>query len=1546
MKPQDLEEAVQSWLSLWQDCRCIAPTPAASGASGQEAARLFVLRLSSLAEAEVPISANGTLQKQALARLARAAEEESPEALSLHMRLSFLHTPLGGRPEVYGHSFTGPRLQIQRVQSRVSGSEGYLAVHAVAEPPTLFFFRSAITSKELRILVEVLAFEEPPRQATAAAPAVNRIWKLAAPKAKAKPKAAPKPKAKAKALPGAPQPPEPSLDMQKAYKARAAAPGGRAASSWPLTGGRYPLPLFGDAEPECVLGWAMISFDLATESRSIPSNHGPKRLRPGPLRERLLAAEFFGGKVTPAMDQEIHRLLTPPTTKAAAAKPQPVIESDLQVVPLDDAAKRLLPFDFPAVTESLRMGGLEVMEDAAGLQIDADLNPNVVDPDVFVRGLLVTFPDNLWLDNFLRALPSTAVTAAGVPAPPSSWELVELNALVGSHNTLRWLDEPLRGLSDAMAAHYPLDDTGHTWRLKMEKLEDGQRFWFGGEVPVEFVCHPDCAVVVELVAVLRTPGPMGLLQNQAATAPLLGAQMTQATDIFRKQTLGWTVLLPFYHTTSEGLLKASAASAGERPSLGFDLELYGGPGLSLLGEEVWMPPAAPGMTLRPEELAKPVRPAVSASRLRANFNLCGDRVVQWLRQHVPLPPPETPLPAVQPTPMSTLQPLQPGIPGTFLQPAVDISAAPFAKAISPVQPIGPVPSVHQPIPSVPGQKGLPGTAVQAAPVVEKIYLRDQAVQSDPPPLGFDDNIIKDSAPKAQGTATAPPSRPLGALDRAHLLSAGAPLPKAGATAAKAASPSVAAGESAPARRELRWKFEDEDLLQADEITLELVALRSFAELEGERIYFQLRFFLFPPVKTTTAALAGKAGEACLLRSAVTNERLAVVYSMDGYSVNSVARSAATIHRRLVEYLSARSVDIEIWSADSEMQIGVASVPLEMLVRQGHQVAKMEGEHAVLEPLTGEPRGTLRVLLVNRGQPPTAYKELAAPPPPPPEDGNPQSPPPAPSPTRKTRQKVSALMEPGQDAMVGGMQGLAGQGSMAQELNQKKHERLQQLRALRQDTRDSVSEHTALLAAAESVRQDRKRQEVARRMDRFNTTQQSLTSSFATPSYFTVDFTNPYGQQATFNVHVLARGEKPQPPPEILPAVPPQAPLQGVLVAPPEQHLMLIKDPEEWRRLTAQGLLPTAPSGDFSRLASGSFILNPRESISLPFRYLDFDFPGLNATPQQASGVRLAEVAASVAGPGSRDFLVEVVLHQGPVLRRVEVSVVPQPSVVDRKIRYFEAEGAAVEKVMALPPVPQSSSSGSCYVYCTSRNVHVQRRDQEEVSLRFMAPQSPAVLQFFVVFYGDAHFSNLVAVQLVEVQGLRTEKIRIVVGQGIERSICLAPAEVLDAGTVRLHSSNPEAVQVQPTAEVDPRYGVKFNILITSMQVGTKSCRLHAVDPAVRRLVAAMLIVIAADPPEIKMVHNISLPVLTAVRKRLLYKNEAVRPLKYTVRCSEPALVSVQSPELVINSLDTRTIELLFHAVPATLSYSAEVFLFITSDDRVISETRLLQLSYT
>jgi len=99
-------------------------------------------------------------------------------------------------------------------------------------------------------------------------------------------------------------------------------------------------------------------------------------------------------------------------------------------------------------------------------------------------------------------------------------------------------------------------------------------------------------------------------------------------------------------------------------------------------------------------------------------------------------------------------------------------------------------------------------------------------------------------------------------------------------------------------------------------------------------------------------------------------------------------------------------------------------------------------------------------------------------------------------------------------------------------------------------------------------------------------------------------------------------------------------------------------------------------------------------------------------------------------------------------------------------------------------------------------------------------------------------------------------------------------------------------------------------------------------------------------PEIRMAHDINLQLNMTVRKHLRYKNETMRPLLYNVKSSDPAIVTVQTPELMLPPGDSRIIELIFHAQPATMSYTAEVYLFIASEDRAIQETRLLQLTYT
>jgi len=812
------------------------------------------------------------------------------------------------------------------------------------------------------------------------------------------------------------------------------------------------------------------------------------------------------------------------------------------------------------------------------------------------------------------------------------------------------------------------------------------------------------------------------------------------------------------------------------------------------------------------------------------------------------------------------------------------------------------------------------------------------------------------------------------------------------------------------RREMRWRLEDDDPLQADEITVEFLAYRSFAGARSERIHFQLRFFVFPPLKTSAAVLTGGPGEPCMLCSAVTGDRLALLYHVDGATKNA----SSEVHRQLAEYFSARNAEVEVWNTDAAMQIGSVTVPLEALVRQGHQVTKLEGEYPVLDPHTGETRGSVQMLMQCRGRSPirptAAGNQAIAPPLPGAVNTSVLSE--APSVLNasvsgivgtvgmtgvtdamgsklverergRVRHKAQALLG-ATNATMGSMVELPGDAA-------KKRQRLKQLRLIRgTDVVEKFSDHTALLSAAEEVRVDRKRAEVARRMDRFNTSQLTVLAPFANSSFFHVEFTNPYNQQAAFIITVAepARPQGMGPPGQGIvgtpivagapagPVRPSGANFQGILDTPPDEALALVKDPLEWRRLVAERKVPPPPTGEFTTFnAMGHFVLRPGEAVLLPFRYLAFSHPSLASVAQQApvGGMALAEAEAQTGEVPDRTFIIEVLVHQGPPLKRVEVTARAQPCVVDRTVRFFEVEGTPAEKTLALPARPplsglvrgagqrvtdvgQHSMAGHLatavdrqadrYVYCTDKEVHLSWKDEDSLQLNMLAPMSPAVRRFFVLSYADPHFMRVVAAQLVEVHAMKSERVHVSVGHSIDRTIGLPPVELLETAIVQAYSSDPELVSVSQAANVDPRYGAKLAVRICATRAGTRTCRLHATDPATRRRLAAFLIVVAAEMPEIRMAHDITLRLNMTTRKHLRYKNETMRSLLYTVKSSDPAVVTVQTPELSLPPGDTRVVELLFHAQPATMSYTADVYLFIASEDRAIQETRLLQLTYT
>lgn len=250
------------------------------------------------------------------------------------------------------------------------------------------------------------------------------------------------------------------------------------------------------------------------------------------------------------------------------------------------------------------------------------------------------------------------------------------------------------------------------------------------------------------------------------------------------------------------------------------------------------------------------------------------------------------------------------------------------------------------------------------------------------------------------------------------------------------------------------------------------------------------------------------------------------------------------------------------------------------------------------------------------------------------------------------------------------------------------------------------------------------------------------------------------------------------------------------------------------------------------------------------------------------------------------------------------------------------------------------------MYCNDASIHLRWNDTDELSMRLLVPESPGIRSFFVICYADADFFRHTAVYLVEVHGLRSEYMRVCVGQSIEKPIYLQTGVVLDSKTIRIYTSEPGKVVSERSVDPDPKYGAKFYVTVTTTRTGTSTARIHAIDPLTRRRLACFLLVIASDPPDVKMAHDVNLPLNHTVKKRIVYRNEVGRELRYVVSSSDPSLLTVQSSELSIPPYDTRYIDLLFHGHPATQTYSTQVFLFIMSQDRTIQETRLLKLAYT
>ena len=180
-------------------------------------------------------------------------------------------------------------------------------------------------------------------------------------------------------------------------------------------------------------------------------------------------------------------------------------------------------------------------------------------------------------------------------------------------------------------------------------------------------------------------------------------------------------------------------------------------------------------------------------------------------------------------------------------------------------------------------------------------------------------------------------------------------------------------------------------------------------------------------------------------------------------------------------------------------------------------------------------------------------------------------------------------------------------------------------------------------------------------------------------------------------------------------------------------------------------------------------------------------------------------------------------HRGPSIKNIEIDVNVQPCILDKTVRFYEAEANTKNLVIRLPMGPPLAQTvnpqpGEPHeqrlVYCTDRNIICGWRDQmsHDLQLTVTVPEAPSARVFYVLVFSGRNLSKLAAVVRVEIHGLRCESINGTVGQANTRMVNIPSSILGGSRALMLHTSNMNLIQV-PTDMIDVTGDTKFPMTV-------------------------------------------------------------------------------------------------------------------------------------
>nr|CAB3264424.1 nephrocystin-4 [Phallusia mammillata] len=807
-----------------------------------------------------------------------------------------------------------------------------------------------------------------------------------------------------------------------------------------------------------------------------------------------------------------------------------------------------------------------------------------------------------------------------------------------------------------------------------------------------------------------------------------------------------------------------------------------------------------------------------------------------------------------------------------------------------------------------------------------------------------------------------------------------------------------------------------DPLQANEIVLQFLAFTNPVAAANESsslpihsMFFSFQFYRFPSVTTQRLALLrkenGQSRDPCVLRKIESGEQLdegkpglEVKYHVDPAHLK-IGENAS-----FLRYIATHNLHIDVWDGESLLLLGSLSVPLKHLLRGGqpavaanHETDVIFSEHCETTPtLTGDLttggsvrplglsklfRGKLHVRFGNVGFPSesktaamTLLKKshlvvadmtgcgfpggsLSSV-----QTGKQKN---GYTPVRVRAKRmaesnqelselllVSATKEKNADVDASDKENIAQLSPDVRADRKRKIARMVAVRTMEQSNDSSVTKQTtgqrALVHAQEHNMKLRDLRTVAEYRDRLKednimeilllsiTTRHILRPTLGVAEFVEFQLKNPFSKQQTVTIECDS------------------------------DELRVITDAREWRYFKSLVGIHTPVEENMFNFDPNSTLpqifLRPKETVFIPLCYQGYQADHKVAT--QNPGQQFKPTATSLQPtktPSScgtiRSKVVKAVLRtlEGRPLSVLQLSIDPQPHVVDQTFRFYNPEHTFLKKCIRLPPFRSNSTTQDeqFHVICSDPEVVCQTRslgrdEPREIFIKAPCGESPSIRRFYVSVYNDSFLAVPVQIWQFYVHALQRVDVNCVLGQTSRFSLVLRGMQT--GRLVRCFSSHPQELQVFPDEAflLPPNsvHEINAGVRTTSATSGSRYMYVNVVDTEYHQLLRSWLVAVKTREPVITKEFDIELPRSggKGCNKMITYTNPYPNRSEFFLMTSRGDLLQFRESQLELGPGEQSTIGLRF-ASGVKHPGKFPIYIFINDREDKNEETFLVNVTY-